>query len=616
MNQKQKNGVAVILLTTLVMGCLLLYSNYIRRQIYYESTKSLLETYEQVDKTILMFAQRNWNVLSDWESYLREITSDEDIRKWHDFSEEKRTWNYSDFYMINEDGAYWTVDGRNGTGDHVKKALRTLYEKNQPIVSSYTATSGIRKVVFAVPIDPIEVDGVTYTGLAVSYDNDVLEKMIGDGAYDGKSDCYIIYPNGDVMMSTKPKTEISDYIENLFDFLRENTSYQRTYFDQMLEDLPQNIKGSLSYQYQGKEFYLTYQPSSLDNTVIIGIVDRNSVDSGMQQVQYVTIGMMSILAVGILFFIVRMIVTTTKQKMKEKEAEQEQLVHEKELTDRLFDGVSRIADRFAICDLKNDAYEYHERKGTPLYPEYGRYHDLVDRMNQQYFVLTDGEDAKMSQVLMPEQLQQRLRKKEDLMRMEYCARDKSLYLMMYVVPVVWEEDKATQVILIAQDIGRVHELENLANTDALTGLFNGRYFSRVLQLKEEKRQEFTLFYLDLDRFKPINDTYGHNVGDKLLKEAAVRLQGCIRTSDYAFRIGGDEFALIVNGALEKHAQEKRVELIQKTILMPFDIDGNQIRIGTSCGCAGYPEEAARAEDIRILADQRMYEDKEKNHAGR
>lgn len=616
MKAKQKNLSAVVLLVLLVIGCLLQYNDYIHRQIYYESTQDLLETYEQVDKTILMFAQRNWNVLSDWGSYLHEITEDKDIRKWRDFGGEKRTWNYSDFYLVNEDGAYWTVDGRSGTADYIEEAFKVLYKKNQPVVSSYMATSGIRKVVFAVPTDPIEVDGVTYTGLAVSYDNDVLENMIGGGAYDGKSDCYIVYPNGDVMMSTEPKTEIPSHIDNLFDFLRENTSYPETYFDQMLENLPQNVSGSISYQYQGKDFYLTYQPSGLENTAIIGIVDRDSVDSGMQKVQYITILMLSVLAAGILVFVVLAIVATTKQKLKEEKVERERLAHEKELTDQLFDGVSRIADRFAVCDLKNDEYEYHERKGTPFYPEHGRYHDMLIQMNQRYLVLTDGEAAKMSQILMPEQIQNQIQKKDDLMMIEYCTRDKSLYQVMYVIPVIWEEGKVTQVIFISQDIGRVHELENLANTDGLTGLFNSRYFSRVLQLKEEKRQRFTLFYLDLDRFKPINDTYGHDVGDKLLREVAVRLQGCIRPSDYAFRIGGDEFALIVNEALEKHAREERVALIRKTILTPFDIDGNHLCVGTSCGCASYPEEAAHTEDIRIIADQRMYEDKEKNHAGR
>lgn len=617
MKEKRKNWVAVLLLAVLVVSCLVQYNNYIQHQIYYESTENLLETYEQVDKTILMFAQRNWNVLSDWGRSLQQMADpDEGARTWRDFGEEKRTWNYSDFYMVNEDGAYWTVDGRSGTADHVEKAFEVLYEKNRPVVSSYTATSGVRKVVFAVPTDPIELDGVTYTGLAVSYDNDVLEDMISGGAYNGKSDCYIIYPNGDVMMSTEPKTEIPEHIDNLFDFLRENTSYQEKYFDQMLKNLPQNVKGSISYEYQGREFYLTYQPSGLEDTIIIGIVDRNSVDSGMQNVQSVTILMLSVLAVSIIVFVVLDIIAKAERKLQEEEAEKERLAHEKELADRLFDGVSRIADRFAVCDFQNDEYEYHEQKGKPFYPERGSYYDLLRMMNQQYLVLTDGEDAKITQVLTPEQIQSHLRQKDDMMRVEYCTRDKSMYLNMYIIPVVWEDGRATQVMFISQDMGRQHELENLANTDGLTGLFNSRYFSRVLQLKEERQQRFTLFYLDLDKFKPINDTYGHDVGDKLLKEVAVRLQGCVRTSDYAFRIGGDEFALIVNETLEEQAREERVELIRKTILTPFKIDGQQLCVGTSCGCASYPEEAAHTEDIRILADQRMYEDKEKNHAGR
>lgn len=100
-------------------------------------------------------------------------------------------------------------------------------------------------------------------------------------------------------------------------------------------------------------------------------------------------------------------------------------------------------------------------------------------------------------------------------------------------------------MLIAQDIGQKHELENLANTDGLTGLYNERYFNSILHKKELQKLPFILFYLDLDHFKSVNDTYGHDMGDKLLKEAANRLQSCIRSNDYAFRIGGDEFSLVV-----------------------------------------------------------------------
>ena len=86
------------------------------------------------------------------------------------------------------------------------------------------------------------------------------------------------------------------------------------------------------------------------------------------------------------------------------------------------------------------------------------------------------------------------------------------------------------------------KMEDLANTDGLTGLSNERFFNATLQKKEKAGEPFALFYLDLDSFKPVNDTYGHDVGDQLLKAVSRRLRTCVRSTDYAFRIGGDEFA--------------------------------------------------------------------------
>ena len=108
----------------------------------------------------------------------------------------------------------------------------------------------------------------------------------------------------------------------------------------------------------------------------------------------------------------------------------------------------------------------------------------------------------------------------------------------------------------------------MANTDSLTGLFNERYFSRVLNICEEKKLPFVLYYLDLDRFKPINDTYGHLMGDRLLKEIAARLLRCIRSRDYAFRIGGDEFALIVSADMDEEQRARMAERIQTTLSRP------------------------------------------------
>ena len=97
---------------------------------------------------------------------------------------------------------------------------------------------------------------------------------------------------------------------------------------------------------------------------------------------------------------------------------------------------------------------------------------------------------------------------------------------------------------------------------------------------------------------------------------AKRLLKCIRSNDYAFRIGGDEFMLILNGNLDAQLCEKRIERIKKLIGEPYEFDGHTIKIGISCGSAVYPDDADCAADIQNLADKRMYEDKKINHAQR
>ncbi len=137
-----------------------------------------------------------------------------------------------------------------------------------------------------------------------------------------------------------------------------------------------------------------------------------------------------------------------------------------------------------------------------------------------------------------------------------------------------------------------------------------------MEIRDEKKTPYALFYMDLDLFKPVNDTYGHEMGDKVLKEVAKRLLMCIRSNDYAFRIGGDEFMLILKGNLDAQICEKRIERIKKLIGEPYEFDGYTIKIGISCGSAVYPDDVGCASDIQKIADKRMYEDKKINHAKR
>ena len=302
-------------------------------------------------------------------------------------------------------------------------------------------------------------------------------------------------------------------------------------------------------------------------------------------------------------------VTDSKNAEKERRAMLKQNI----AMDQLIQGVTRIVERFAVCDLDSGIYEYYEMNNESYYNPTGDYRELLQRMSGEYVVLTEKINIQMDDLLSPEHLRKVIISEDDLYTFEYCTLDRSSYKVMSVIPVEWKGSILSKVMLIAQDIGQKHELEKLANTDALTGLYNERYLSERLKRNGKLHKKFAMFYLDLDRFKPVNDTYGHDMGDRLLKAVSRRLCKCIRKTDYAFRIGGDEFSLIIEeGNINDEFCEMMVRRIKRVIDRPFNIEGRLLSVDTSCGYAIYPEHSQKIDEIRIMADHRMYEDKTQN----
>ena len=154
------------------------------------------------------------------------------------------------------------------------------------------------------------------------------------------------------------------------------------------------------------------------------------------------------------------------------------------------------------------------------------------------------------------------------------------------------------------------EIQHMAQHDALTGLPNRRLFREVanVELAQAHRHgtKLAIFFLDLDRFKEINDTFGHEVGDQLLKEAASRIRSAVRTSDTVARIGGDEFNVIISD-IEKaeYAGEVAVKIL-KEVRKPFRIDGNELNVSTSLGISVYPDDGQEIDTLLRYADIAMY----------
>lgn len=154
-------------------------------------------------------------------------------------------------------------------------------------------------------------------------------------------------------------------------------------------------------------------------------------------------------------------------------------------------------------------------------------------------------------------------------------------------------------------------------SDALTGLANRRLLlGRAEQLARQHARGgpgFALFFIDLNHFKQVNDTYGHHVGDQLLIEAGRRLKGSVRQSDTLARNGGDEFILLQPGVDSGTAGRIAVKL-EKMMEEPFALDGHQINISASVGVAVFPQDVGSVEAVIRLADTRMYSRKQEKRA--
>lgn len=154
----------------------------------------------------------------------------------------------------------------------------------------------------------------------------------------------------------------------------------------------------------------------------------------------------------------------------------------------------------------------------------------------------------------------------------------------------------------------------MAYHDKLTELPSRELFydclSRAMSLVRRKQDHLALFYLDLDGFKTVNDTYGHEAGDEVLKMTSKRLLSCVREGDTVARLGGDEFAIVLNG-IENSADAMSVaEKVIRNLSEPMMLRGGcECGIGVSIGIAIYPENGAEIDRLMSAADSAMYESK-------
>jgi len=203
------------------------------------------------------------------------------------------------------------------------------------------------------------------------------------------------------------------------------------------------------------------------------------------------------------------------------------------------------------------------------------------------------------------------------MKSHYICKDGSLLPFESTRHVLRSAD--THIIAaISRDIRARLAIEEkvayLATFDALTGLPNRNLFqdrlTQAMALAKRNVWPMAVLFIDLDRFKLVNDTLGHGAGDNLLKEAAVRLRNCIRNSDTVGRLGGDEFAAILSELSKPGDAGLVAQKIIDVFKRPFDLEGKETHVTASVGVALYPADSDNAAALVVNADAAMYRAKE------
>ncbi|WP_371736969.1 MULTISPECIES: EAL domain-containing protein [Brevibacillus] len=203
------------------------------------------------------------------------------------------------------------------------------------------------------------------------------------------------------------------------------------------------------------------------------------------------------------------------------------------------------------------------------------------------------------------------------------SRKETIWTESKINPIVDELGNVSKLLFVTRDITDRKQSEelihHLAYHDALTDLPNRRMYTQHLsrEIMQAKRFQSNLavLFLDLDRFKDVNDSFGHDVGDLLLVEAANRLKACLRPTDVVARLGGDEFTVLLSQLADREEAAALANQIMEALQRPFILQDHSFNVSCSIGIALYPQDGDNADDLLKRADTALYTVKSRGKNG-
>lgn len=276
-NRKILIGIAATLVLCLSVAMVANYILFVSKSKDREVETQLSEVYGQVNHQFTVIFDKKWNMLEDSMIAYKMADNDSEIEEYS--RQMQSSWKFTHLFFISEDGSYITADGAEGNFDMSENAEKLFDKKENVIFVGSTDSSG-QAIICAIPTEAGVFKGKSFTAVGASFDNDSMMEVFSDTTYSGYSHCYIIKPNGEILLKLH---DTDANFHSYFDMLK-NDHIRISNSDKICDAIRNMQSGCVPYSVDGEGFYLYYQPMEIHDWVLVGMVPGSFVGRHVKRI--------------------------------------------------------------------------------------------------------------------------------------------------------------------------------------------------------------------------------------------------------------------------------------------------------------------------------------------
>ena len=323
------------------------YYKFVSKTVYEESVSHLTEVFHQSDNMLKEVTNQNLTYLHMWAENLQNLSDEREIRDYIEKAQEDA--GFLDFYFLSADGNYKMVTGKTGYLGLQEKMEEEIRQGND-IVTNASVPGKSQLLVFATPRAHGNYQGFEYDAIAIAYENADIVNVLDISAFNGNAQSYVVHSDGRVVIDHS--SESWGKVYNFFGVLREHSKMSEKEILALSEEFKEGHNDAVMVNLDGKNYYLVYEKSDIQDWMFLGLVNADIVNASMDRLQFSTILLVGAVVLCIAAFLISLIIQKSRTSLKKKDVE---ILYRDELFQKLSMNVD---DVFLMLDAKTYKADY------------------------------------------------------------------------------------------------------------------------------------------------------------------------------------------------------------------------------------------------------------------